>query len=106
LEDEDLTEGTVLRTCEALLAGNYAQILMDLTPQAMTKLSQSLTQGGVQMGGPLPKLTAYEIVSRAQEGDEHFYDVRFSGDVRLGVRARWKAIDNSWKLVDFEPYQP
>lgn len=94
-------EEAVIRNCEALIAGNFAQIFADMTPQAMAKLSQS---AGAQVGGPLPQLTAYEVVSREQEGDEHLYDVRFSGDVRFGVKARWREIDGQWKLVDFDPY--
>lgn len=95
-------EEAVKRNCEALIAGNIAQIFTDMTPQAMAKLSQS---AGAQMGGPMPKLTAYEIVERRQDEDDHIYDVRFQGDVAFGVKARWREIDNAWKLVDFEPYQ-
>lgn len=103
---EITVEEAVVRNCEALIAGNFAQIFMDITPRVMAKLSQSMAQSGQSMTGPMPKLTAYEIVSRTQENGDHVYDVRFTGDVSLGVRARWKEIDNAWKLVDFEPYQP
>ena len=95
-------EEAVRRNCEALIAGNLGQIFMDLTPHAMAKLSQS---AGAQMGGPMPRLTGYEVVSREQQDGDHVYDVRFQGDVPFGVRARWRLIDNQWKLDDFEPYQ-
>ena len=95
-------EDAVRRNCEALIAGNIAQIFADLTPQAMAKLSQS---AGGQMTGGMPKLTGYEIVSRGQEGDDQVYDVRFTGDVNFGVKAHWQEINNWWKLTDFEPYQ-
>lgn len=98
-------EDAVRRNCEALIAGNFAQIFADLTPQAMAKLSQSMAASGQQMGGPMPRLSGYEILSRVQEGDEHIYDVRFTGEISFGVKGRWKEIDNLWKLVDFEPYQ-
>ena len=95
-------EDAVKRNCEALIAGNIAQIFADMTPQAMAKLSQ---QAGAQMGGPMPKLTGYEIVGREQDGDEHVYDVRFEGDVDFGVKSRWREMDNQWKLIDFDAYQ-
>ena len=95
-------EDAVKRNCEALIAGNIAQIFADMTPQAMAKLSQ---QAGAQMGGPMPRLTAYEIVGREQQGDGHLYDVRFTGDVNFGVKATWREIDGQWKLDDFEAYE-
>jgi len=95
-------EEAVRRNCEALIAGNIAQIFTDMTPQAMAKLSQS---AGAQMGGPMPKLTGYEIVGREQQDADQVYDVRFAGDVNFGVKASWREIDGQWKLVDFEPYQ-
>ena len=102
----DITvEDAVVRNCEALIAGNFAQIFADMTPQAMAKLSQSMAASGQQLGGPMPKLSGYAIVGRSTEGDEHVYDVRFSGDVAFGVRGRWKEIDSLWKLIDFEAYQ-
>ena len=99
----DITvEEAVTRNCEALIAGNIAQIFTDMTPEAMAKLSQS---AAATAGGPMPKLTRYEIVGREQEGDDHVYDVRFAGDVHFGVRGRWREIDNQWKLVDFDGYE-
>jgi hypothetical protein len=95
-------EDAVTRNCDALIAGNIAQIFADMTPQAMAKLSQS---AGAAMGGPMPKLTGYDIVGREQEGEEHIYDVRFQGEANFGVKGRWKEIDNVWKLIDFEAYQ-
>jgi hypothetical protein len=97
-------EEAVERNCQALIAGNIAQIFVDMTPEAMAKLSQSA--GAAQMGsGPMPKLTAYEIVDREQADGDDVYDVHFHGDVNFGVKARWRAINDQWKLVDFEPYQ-
>ena len=96
-------EAAVQRNCEALVSGNYTQIFMDLTPQAMAKFSQ---MAATQMGtGAPPKLTGYTIVGRATEGDEEVYDVRFHGDVEFGVKAHWKQIDGQWKIADAEPYQ-
>ncbi len=99
----DITlDEAVKRNCEALIAGNYAQIFVDLAPEAVMKLSQA---GPAQVGGPLPKLTSYEIVARGKKDDDDLYDVRFQGDVNFGVRAVWREIGGQWKLVDFEPYQ-
>lgn len=103
-------EDAVKRNCEALISGNIAQLFVDLTPEAMVKMSQAQAQaqaaGGAGAGmGAMPKLTGYEVVSRDREGEDELYDVRFAGDVNFGVKARWRQVADQWKLADFEPYQ-
>ena len=95
-------EEAVTRNCQALLTGNIGQIFADMTPEAMAKLASA---GGGAMAGGLPQFTSYDIVSRAQDGDDHLYDVQFRGDQSFGVKARWRDIGGLWKLVDFEGYQ-
>jgi hypothetical protein len=94
-------EEAVERNCQALLTGNIAQIFADMTPEAMAKLAAA---GGGAMSGGIPQFTGYEVVSREQDGDDHLYDVRFSGDQNFGVKARWREIAGQWKLVDFDGY--
>src|SRR6266511_612789 len=94
-------EEAVTRNCQALLAGNIAQIFTDMTPEAMAKMAAA---GGGAISGGMPVLTSYEIVSRQQEDDDHLYDVRFHGTPSFGVKARWRDVGGQWKLVDFEGY--
>lgn len=101
MADVDVEEA-VTRNCQALLTGNIAQIFADMTPEAMAKLAQL---GGGAMTGAMPALTSYDVVSRARDGDDHLYDVRFHGVPSFGVRARWREVDEQWKLVDFDGYQ-
>lgn len=96
-------EDAVTRNCEALVAGNISQIFIDMTPEAMAKLSTLSASQGAARG--MPKLTAYEIIGREADGADHLYDVRFSGDVAFGVKGRWREVNGAWKLVDFEGYQ-
>lgn len=94
-------EEAVTRNCQALVAGNIAQIFTDMTPEAMAKMAAA---GGGAMAGGMPALTGYEIVSREQDGDDHLYDVRFHGTPSFGVNARWREIAGQWKIVDFDGY--
>ena len=100
---EITVEEAVTRNCQALLAGNIAQIFTDMTPEAMAKMASA--GGGAAMSAGLPQLTSYDIVGRAQDGDDHLYDVQFRGQVNFGVRARWREIDGQWKLADFDGYE-
>jgi len=95
-------EDAVTRNCQALITGNIAQIFADMTPEAMAKMA---SQSAGAMSGGMPALTSYEIISRAQEADDHLYDVRFFGQPSFGVKARWREVDGQWKLVDFDGYQ-
>ena len=101
----DITvEEAVTRNCQALLAGNIAQLFADMTPEAMAKLAQA-GGGQMPMGGAMPTLTGYEVVSRSQDGDDHLYDVQISGSVNFGVKTRWRELNGAWKIVDFDGYQ-
>lgn len=97
-------EDAVTRNCQALVAGNFAQIFADMTPQAMAKLSQTMAANAQQLAGQPPRFERYEIVAHERQGEEHLYDVRFHGDTTFGVRARWQEIEGAWKLTDFDPY--
>ncbi len=98
----DLTvEEAVTRNCEALIAGNIAQIFADMTPEAMAKIASA---GGGAMGAGLPQLTSYDIIDRSQDGDDHLYDVQFHGSQNFGVKARWREIAGMWKLIDVDGY--
>ncbi len=90
------------RNCEALVAGNIAQLFVDLSPQAVVKLSQS---AAAQVAGSMPKLTAYEVIGRESNGDLELCDVRFTGEVNFGIKASWQRFDGAWKIVDFDSYQ-
>ena len=94
-------EEAVTRNCQALLAGNIAQIFADMTPEAMAKMASA---GAGGMAGGLPQLTSYDVVSRVQEGDDHLYDVQFHGTPSFGVKARWREIAGQWKIADVDGY--
>jgi hypothetical protein len=99
-------EEAAQRNCQALLAGNIAQIFTDMTPESMAKIAQLGGGQAMAMGQAMPKLTSYDIIERRQDGDDHIYDVQFHGDVNFGVRARWREVGGFWKIVDFDGYQP
>lgn len=100
MAEVDIDEA-VQRNCEALLAGNIAQIFADMTPEAMAKIASA---GGGAMGAGLPQLTSYDVISRSRDGDDHLYDVQFHGSQSFGVKGRWREIGGVWKLVDVDGY--
>lgn len=100
----DLTvEEAVERNCQALISGNIGQLFTDMAPEAMAKIAAAGGAGAAMAGG-MPTFAGYEIVSRAQDGEDHIYDVHFNGSQSFGVKARWRQVNDQWKLVDFDGY--
>lgn len=91
-------EGAVHRTCQAVVAGNLAQVISDLTPEAMGKLMTGQAQLG---GGGIPQISGYEVRSILPDGEDYLATVVFKGAQEVGLQARWRRVDGAWKIVDF-----
>lgn len=89
-------EETARRHGQAVVDGNMAQVMADLTPEAMAKL------GGI--AGSLQGVTAYEIAKHEQDGEDHVFDITYSAAAGpLTVRSRWREMGEDWKVVDAAP---
>lgn len=80
---------------EKASTGRIPEILGDLTPEAMAKL------GGLMAGGPNPP-KAYEVTPVSQSGDDHIFDVTYTGDgdTKVSMRETVREIDGKWRIVD------
>ena len=88
-------EDSLRRQAEARIAGDIATYTGFMTPEAMAALRASFA-------GMPPPVTAYEIASQKQEGDEHVVAVRYSNGSSFVVRSRWRLVDGQWKAVHAE----
>ena len=52
------------------------------------------------MGGAMPALTSFDIESHDQNGDDHVFKVKFSGDQDFMAIATWRDVDGQWKIAD------
>jgi hypothetical protein len=75
-------------------AGKIAEVMKDLTPEAMGQL------GPLMAGGPNP-LKANKVVSVSQNGDDHIFDVTYIGDdgKSVSMRETIRQIDGTWKIA-------
>jgi hypothetical protein len=78
-------------------SGRVPEILGDLTPDAMQQVM------ALMAGGPNPA-TGNNVTVVGTEGDEHVFDVTYTGDDGKSVSMReWvRQIDGAWKIVKLE----
>ena len=79
----------------ALIAGDFAAALRGMTPEALAK--------AMSVGNMTWTVTAYELTSRGQDGDDHVFDVAYQTDLGpLSLRYRFRDVGGEWKVVDIE----
>jgi hypothetical protein len=78
------------------VAGNMGEVMKDLTPESM---SQAVA---LMAGGPNP-LEANSVVSRGQDGDDHVFDVTYTGgDKSVSMREWVRNVDGTFKIIKLE----
>ena len=88
-------EQAVTENCQAVLIGDLMRIMSDLTPEAMGKLMS----GGGGMGA-MPALTSFKIENHDEQGENHVFRIKFSGDQDFTAIATWRDIGGAWKIAD------
>ena len=91
-------EDAVKANCQAVLAGDLMRIMGDLTPEAMSKLMANAGGGGGM--GAMPALKSFDIESHEQNGEDHVFKVKFSGDQDFKAIATWRDVGGQWKIAD------
>lgn len=97
MPDTDVEEA-VKANCQAVLAGDMMRVMGDLTPEALGKLMSNMSAGGGAGMGPPP--TGFEILSHDQQGEDHVFKVKFSGEQEATATATWRDVGGQWKIAD------
>jgi hypothetical protein len=87
----------VKQNCQAVLTGDLMRIMGDLTPEALGKLMAGGGGGGM---GAMPTLTSFNIESHDEQGEDHVFRVKFSGDQDFTAIATWRDVGGQWKIAD------
>ena len=93
-------EQAVRENCQALLSGDLMRVMNDLTPEAMAQVMS----GGGNMGA-MPQLTGFDIQSHDQQGDDHVFKIKFSGDQEFVALATWRDVGGMWKIAALQMEQ-
>ena len=77
------------------VAGKMGEVMKDLTPDALAQV------GALMAGGPNP-LKGNQVVSLGQQGDDHMFDVTYTGDEgkSVSMRETVRQVDGTWKIVN------
>ncbi len=98
-EPEGLREA-VERNAQAVMTGNFNQLMADITPEALAQMMQMAPQGGPPSMAQLPSITGYTIEPVGPDGDAFVYKVTFtSAEGRATAAVTWKQIMGQWKIT-------
>ena len=90
----------VERNADAVVAGNFVQIMADITPEALGKL-MGMAGGGQPSIATLPAISGYEIVLLEPEDEAERYLATFRSEAgTAAIVTHWKQVLGAWKIVD------
>ena len=90
----------VERTAQAVMAGNFAQIMADITPEAIAQMMQMAPAGGGMPLTSMPSISGYTVEERDPAGDAQVYEVRFeSPSGHAALATEWKQVVGQWKIT-------
>ena len=92
------------RTAQAVLAGNLAQLMADITPEALGQLmllgAQAQGSGAGLSLTNMPNMTGYEIKQAPAVPDGEVFHLTFhSGAGSATVATTWKQVLGQWKIA-------
>ncbi len=88
------------RNARAVMEGNLAQIMADITPDVMAQLMQLGASGGLTPQ-TMPGITGYEVINMGPDGEAEVFEARFLSEVGTATLAtKWKQLMGQWKIVE------
>ena len=99
-EPAETAREAVERNAKAIMEGNLAQLMADITPEALAEMMKMTAGQSAVSLQQLPAITGYAIEDLGEDGDVHRFDVRFEsalGNVTLATG--WKVLLGRWKVA-------
>lgn len=90
------------RNARAVMTGNLAQIMADITPNALSQMMSMGSQGGVSPTS-MPNITGYELSEAGQDGDATTFHITFSSSIgKATLATTWQQVMGQWKITAVE----
>ena len=107
----DTAREAMERTAQAVMTGNLAQLMGDITPEALAQVMQLVPQGGAGLSlANMPNISGYQLLQFGpqEDGGELFHATFESSLGKATLGLVWKQIMGQWKiasvsLVGIEP---
>ena len=90
------------RNAQAVVAGNFSQIMADLTPEALTQMLQMGASAGALSPAQMPTITGYELVEAGQteDGQGEVFQVTFTAPIGTAtLEGTWRQVAGQWKIT-------
>jgi hypothetical protein len=95
----DLREA-VERNAQAVMSGNFAQLMADITPEALAEMMKLAAGAGEMSLAQLPAIEGYDISEVGPEGDTSVFEVTFrSAAGTATLAAAWREVLGQWKIT-------
>ncbi|MFN0147702.1 MAG: hypothetical protein ACKVT1_14435 [Dehalococcoidia bacterium] len=110
-EPDGLRE-VVERNAQAVMTGNFAQIMADITPEALAQMMQQMPQAGQMSLTSMPAISGYEIEAVGPSAEAYVYNVIFASAMGTATLvSEWKQLLGQWKisavkLLSIDPAPP
>jgi len=88
------------RNARAVMTGNFAQIMADITPEALAQMMQQMPASGQFSLMSMPTITGYDVEAMAADGDACVYNVTFRSEAgTVTLASQWKQVLGQWKIT-------
>ncbi|HEX6030847.1 MAG TPA: hypothetical protein VFY90_05395 [Tepidiformaceae bacterium] len=90
------------RNAAAVVAGNFSQVMADITPEALTQMMQMGAAAGGLSPTQMPNISGYELsdAGKTDDGEGERFHVTFVSSVgRATLEATWQQVMGQWKIV-------
>ena len=97
------------RNAQAVMTGNLAQVMADITPDALAQMMQLGARAGAMSPAAMPGIEGYEITDMGEDAGGAVFHIAFRSAIgRATIATTWKQIMGQWKiaavaLVSVEP---
>lgn len=88
------------RTASAVVSGNLAQVMADLTPEALGQMMSLGAAAGGLSPAQMPNIEGYDVQEMGSEGDAEIFHITFRSSVGTAtLKASWKQVMGQWKIT-------
>lgn len=91
------------RNAAAVMSGNLAQVMADITPEAMAQMMQMAAQAqasGVATPTTLPQIRSYDIETLEESAEVGRFRVSFVADAGSAtVETTWRPVLGQWRIA-------
>lgn len=90
------------RNAQAVMSGNLAQLMADITPEALSQMMAMGAQGGLSPAS-MPNISGYELTEVGADGEATVFHVTFTSSMgKATLATKWKQVMGQWKVTGIE----